>query len=106
MAQFDKTFPTLDCSACILTPRMVEAAKARLQELGLMSALDRRRLDTRDLTAANALFVYRPTTSGKDAKEESSTSDDVMPRCSQRAASPTDSSTWVRSIRFVTGPWP
>ena len=25
MAQFDKTFPTLDCSACILTPRMVEA---------------------------------------------------------------------------------
>jgi heterodisulfide reductase subunit A len=26
MAQLDKTFPTLDCSACILTPRMVEAA--------------------------------------------------------------------------------
>ncbi|MFH1624387.1 MAG: CoB--CoM heterodisulfide reductase iron-sulfur subunit A family protein [Pseudomonadota bacterium] len=24
MAQLDKTFPTLDCSACILTPRMVE----------------------------------------------------------------------------------
>jgi len=25
MAQFDKTFPTLDCSACILTPKMVNA---------------------------------------------------------------------------------
>jgi heterodisulfide reductase subunit A len=25
MAQFDKTFPTLDCAACILTPRMVSA---------------------------------------------------------------------------------
>jgi heterodisulfide reductase subunit A len=25
MAQFDKTFPTLDCAACILTPRMVAA---------------------------------------------------------------------------------
>uniref|UniRef100_UPI004055E4F9 FAD-dependent oxidoreductase n=1 Tax=Candidatus Electronema sp. TaxID=2698783 RepID=UPI004055E4F9 len=24
MAQFDKTFPTLDCAACILTPRMFE----------------------------------------------------------------------------------
>jgi len=24
MAQFDKTFPTLDCSACILTPKMTE----------------------------------------------------------------------------------
>jgi len=26
MAQVDKTFPTLDCSACILTPKMVEVA--------------------------------------------------------------------------------
>ncbi len=26
MAQLDKTFPTLDCSACILTPKMVEAS--------------------------------------------------------------------------------
>ena len=25
MSQFDKTFPTLDCAACILTPRMVAA---------------------------------------------------------------------------------
>ena len=25
MSQLDKTFPTLDCSACILTPKMVEA---------------------------------------------------------------------------------
>ncbi len=23
MAKFDKTFPTLDCAACILTPKMV-----------------------------------------------------------------------------------
>jgi len=26
MAQLDKTFPTLDCSGCILTPKMMEAA--------------------------------------------------------------------------------
>jgi heterodisulfide reductase subunit A len=26
MAQYDKTFPTLDCAACILTPKMVDAA--------------------------------------------------------------------------------
>jgi heterodisulfide reductase subunit A len=25
MAQYDKTFPTLDCAACILTPKMVDA---------------------------------------------------------------------------------
>ncbi len=27
MAQLDKTFPTLDCAACILTPRMVEVGQ-------------------------------------------------------------------------------
>jgi len=27
MAQLDKTFPTLDCSSCILTPRMVEVGR-------------------------------------------------------------------------------
>ena len=28
MAKFDKTFPTLDCSACILTPKMSAGARA------------------------------------------------------------------------------
>jgi heterodisulfide reductase subunit A len=27
MSQFDKTFPTLDCAACILTPKMVSVSK-------------------------------------------------------------------------------
>ncbi|MCQ2437253.1 MAG: NAD(P)-binding protein, partial [Clostridia bacterium] len=27
MSQLDKTFPTLDCAACILTPKMVDAAQ-------------------------------------------------------------------------------
>ncbi len=27
MAQLDKTFPTLDCSACILTPKMVDVSR-------------------------------------------------------------------------------
>src|SRR5512134_431629 len=29
MAQFDKTFPTLDCAACILTPKMVDVGGHR-----------------------------------------------------------------------------
>jgi hypothetical protein len=49
-----------------VTPRMVEQAKKRLEELGLLSALERRRLDERDLTVANALYVYRPQTKTKD----------------------------------------
>jgi heterodisulfide reductase subunit A len=27
MAQLDKTFPTLDCSSCILTPKMVDVSR-------------------------------------------------------------------------------
>lgn len=27
MAQYDKTFPTMDCAACILTPKMVDVAR-------------------------------------------------------------------------------
>ena len=27
MAQLDKTFPTLDCAACIMTPKMVDAGR-------------------------------------------------------------------------------
>lgn len=45
----------------VVTPMMVENAKKRLGELGLLSALERRRLDTRDLTAENALYTFRPT---------------------------------------------
>jgi len=33
MAQFDKTFPTLDCAACILTPKMVQVGQHQNIEL-------------------------------------------------------------------------
>ena len=33
MSQLDKTFPTLDCSACILTPKMVDVARHKNIEL-------------------------------------------------------------------------
>ncbi len=37
MAQLDKTFPTLDCSACILTPKMVAASQHPNIELRVYS---------------------------------------------------------------------
>ena len=33
MAQLDKTFPTLDCAACILTPKMVECSQSEKIDL-------------------------------------------------------------------------
>lgn len=41
MAQFDKTFPTLDCAACILTPKMVSAGNHPNIELLTWSEVER-----------------------------------------------------------------
>jgi hypothetical protein len=43
----------------LVTPRMVEQAKATIEELGLTSALSRRHATTRDITANNVLFADR-----------------------------------------------
>ena len=40
MAKFDKTFPTLDCSACILTPRMVSVGQHPNIELMTWSEIE------------------------------------------------------------------
>ncbi|MBN2072274.1 MAG: CoB--CoM heterodisulfide reductase iron-sulfur subunit A family protein [Candidatus Krumholzibacteriota bacterium] len=40
MAKFDKTFPTLDCSACILTPRMVSVGQHPKIELMTYSEVE------------------------------------------------------------------
>ncbi len=40
MAQFDKTFPTLDCAACILTPKMVSVGQSPNIELMTYSEVE------------------------------------------------------------------
>jgi heterodisulfide reductase subunit A len=40
MAQFDKTFPTLDCSACILTPKMSEVGQHENVQLHTYAELE------------------------------------------------------------------
>ncbi len=41
MAQLDKTFPTLDCAACILTPKMVDAGSSDKIRLFTYSEVER-----------------------------------------------------------------
>jgi heterodisulfide reductase subunit A len=41
MAMLDKTFPTLDCAACILTPKMVDASAHEKIELYTYSEVDK-----------------------------------------------------------------
>jgi heterodisulfide reductase subunit A len=40
MAMFDKTFPTLDCAACILTPKMVDVGQHEMINLMTMSEVE------------------------------------------------------------------
>lgn len=40
MAKFDKTFPTLDCASCILTPKMVAVSHRKNIELMTLSELE------------------------------------------------------------------
>jgi heterodisulfide reductase subunit A2 len=40
MAKFDKTFPTLDCAACILTPKMVSVSQNKNIELMTLSEVE------------------------------------------------------------------
>ena len=54
----------------LVTPRMIEKAKTRLNELGLISALDRRILDTRDLSVADAIFTHRVSQKTQDVFAE------------------------------------
>lgn len=44
----------------LVTSKMIEDARKRLEELGLTGALNRRMLSDKDLTVNNALFVNRP----------------------------------------------
>jgi hypothetical protein len=50
----------------LITPRMIKSAEERLAALGLTNSLHRRQLSTIDLTAENALHVYRPKVKEKN----------------------------------------
>lgn len=54
----------------IVTPKMVEAAKAQLTELGLLASLERRFASPTDVTADNVLFVDRSHLTPKDVFDE------------------------------------
>lgn len=60
-------------SKALITPKMIEAAKASLAELGLVSALERRFATLEDITAANILHSnrsIRPNLAGADVFDD------------------------------------
>jgi len=57
-------------SKSLVTPRMIEAAKSQLSDLGLLGALRRRQLTADDIPVTNSLFVYRPRPEERDVFSE------------------------------------
>ncbi len=51
MAQLDKTFPTNDCSTCILSPKMVDCARHPNITIYTMSEVQKVRSEASDFTA-------------------------------------------------------
>ena len=64
----------------LVTPRMIDEAKKRITDMGLLGALARRVLTPDDLNVTNALFVYRAAKRGADIFESMKQQVRVNPR--------------------------
>lgn len=64
----------------LVTPKMIDAAKKRLEELGLIGALERKILSARDLHPDNVLYLYRPKKAIKDVFEQLKEEKSVNPK--------------------------
>jgi len=82
VAAFEKvTAPTnYKRSSSITTPRMIDDAKKKLEELGLTGALYRRMLSDKDLTVNNTLFVHRASSIEGDVFEQMKKDTPVNPK--------------------------
>ncbi|MFX0088183.1 MAG: 4Fe-4S binding protein, partial [Candidatus Hodarchaeota archaeon] len=63
MARFDKTFPTLDCASCILTPKMVEVGQHPNINLMTYSSVD-------DFSGVPGQYTVRIRKKAKSVNEE------------------------------------
>ncbi len=78
MAQFDKTFPTLDCSACILTPKMSEAGQHENITLMTYSELE-------EVSGSVGSFKVKVRKKAKRVDEESCTGCGIcMEKCPRK----------------------
>lgn len=67
-------------STAITTPRMIDDAKKKLEELGLSNSIYRRMLSDKDLTVNNTLFVHRLSNIGGDIFDEMKKDNVVNPK--------------------------
>jgi heterodisulfide reductase subunit A len=98
MAQLDKTFPTLDCSACILTPKMVEASRHKNIELITYA-------DVNSITGKAGDFVAKITKKPRFVKSEKCTGCGTCARhCPVEVPNEFDMELGVRKAIYVPFP--
>ncbi len=98
MAMFDKTFPTLDCAACILTPKMVEVGQHSNIELLTLSrvvSIDGRPGNFRVTIEKKARKVREADCIGCGICAE---------KCPKRVASEFDAGTGMRRAAYIPFP--
>jgi heterodisulfide reductase subunit A len=98
MAMFDKTFPTLDCAACILTPKMVAVGQHEMIELMTYSEVE-------DITGSPGNYRVRVRKKARHVDIESCVACNACTEsCPRRASSEFDSGIATRKSIYIPFP--
>lgn len=97
MARFDKTFPTLDCSACILTPRMVSASQHENIELLSYSEVD-------DVEGAMGDFKVKVKKKARYVKDDCTSCGECTQACPVKVPNPFEEDQSLRTAVYKTFP--
>jgi heterodisulfide reductase subunit A len=98
MAQLDETFPTLDCSQCILTPKMVELAQHKLATIYTYSEVD-------EVSGYVGNFKVKIRQKAKTVDPDKCTAcGDCMEKCPSKVASEFDRGLAERKAVYVPFP--
>ncbi len=98
MAMFDKTFPTLDCAACILSPKMVEVGQHPLIDLMIYS-------EVRQVTRVNGHFTAKILKKAKRVDPYTCIGcGECAKKCPGRAPSEFDSGITTRKAIYIPFP--
>ncbi len=97
MAKFDKTFPTLDCSACILTPKMVSVAQNKNIELLSFSEVE-------EVEGAIGNFKVKVRKKARFVKDDCTSCGECSEVCPIRIPNPFEENQSSRSAIYKTFP--
>lgn len=97
MAKFDKTFPTLDCAACILTPKMVSVVRHGNIELLSNSEIE-------DVEGSVGDFTVKVRKKARYVTDKCTSCGDCSNTCPVQVPNPFDENQALRSAIYKTFP--